>query len=259
MIDYKLPQTELFCYAIIHSFSKQQQGCFFGTQGYLAEQIRTSRQGVNKALINLSNKGLIVKRIVSNRLEYTTTLQPPLTENENKTINRSCTFASTDLDYVQPRLTKDGATTVAGIATTVAPCATTVDKGATTVAQIIKDNKSKRNLLSKKESKKCGADFDSLVAGYTKNADLINALLEFIKMRVSIKKIPTNRALEILFAKLDRMAATEDERIRLLEQSILNNWQDVFPLKAPVPQTRGTSKSKSALEDLNEFLRSENE
>ena len=58
MLDLKLPLTELLCYAIIHSFSKQKQGCFYGTQIYLAEQVHTSRQAVNKALLALEKKRL---------------------------------------------------------------------------------------------------------------------------------------------------------------------------------------------------------
>lgn len=56
-------------------------------------------------------------------------------------------------------------------------------------------------------------------------------VFEYIKMRKLIKKPLTNLALDLALDKLDKMASTEDEQIAILEQSIQNSWQGLFPLK----------------------------
>lgn len=71
----------------------------------------------------------------------------------------------------------------------------------------------------------------SLIAEYTENKELADALIEFAKMRKTIKKPLTMRAMQLLFNKLDSLARTDKEKIDIVNQSIMNNWQGVFPLK----------------------------
>jgi hypothetical protein len=40
----------------------------------------------------------------------------------------------------------------------------------------------------------------------------------------------TDRAKELLIAKLSKLAKTEQEQIAILNQSIMNGWQGIFPL-----------------------------
>lgn len=76
---------------------------------------------------------------------------------------------------------------------------------------------------------------------------LNNAFLEFIKMRVKIKKPLTDRAIELCMKKLEELSTPEysdsmdnDLAIKILEQSIMNCWQGVFPLK----EERKTEKTE---------------
>lgn len=57
------------------------------------------------------------------------------------------------------------------------------------------------------------------------------ALDNFMEMRKKIKKPMTDKAKELLLKKLDGMASDDEEKIKILEQSIMNSWQGVFPLK----------------------------
>jgi len=51
-------------------------------------------------------------------------------------------------------------------------------------------------------------------------------------MRKQLKKPMTDKAIELLKSKLDKLApADQQTQIEILEQSIMNNWQGVFPLK----------------------------
>ena len=62
-------------------------------------------------------------------------------------------------------------------------------------------------------------------------APLDSALADFAEMRKKLKKPMTDRAMTLLKSKLDKLAKTEEEKIAILEQSILHGWQDVYALK----------------------------
>ena len=49
-------------------------------------------------------------------------------------------------------------------------------------------------------------------------------------MRKKIKKPATEKAINILLSKLEKVG-DEENAIKMLENSILNNWQDIYPLK----------------------------
>lgn len=63
------------------------------------------------------------------------------------------------------------------------------------------------------------------------NKLLIQALNEFKEMRSKIKKPLTDRALTLTIDKLNKLAANDNEKIEILNQSIMNCYQGVFPLK----------------------------
>ena len=58
-------------------------------------------------------------------------------------------------------------------------------------------------------------------------------------MRKSIKKPATNKAIEMIIIKLEKVN-NEEQAIQMLENSILNNWQDVYEI-----QERGNDGSKN--------------
>lgn len=60
---------------------------------------------------------------------------------------------------------------------------------------------------------------------------LLDALRDFEQMRVKIKKPMTPRARKLLLGHLRKLSGDEGEQIAILEQSILNGWQDVYALK----------------------------
>lgn len=70
------------------------------------------------------------------------------------------------------------------------------------------------------------------------------AFNDYLEMRKKIKKPPTDRAIELIRLKLVKMASTEDERILILEQSVRNCWQDVFPLKIDYQKEKGSAEKE---------------
>lgn len=96
------------------------------------------------------------------------------------------------------------------------------------------DNNTDNNTNKKERKKdvKKPSTYDSIIEEFTDNEDLKTALYEFIKMRKLIKKPMTDNALKLLLQKLTKLSGDTGTQIEILEQSILNNWQGIFPLKA---------------------------
>lgn len=91
----------------------------------------------------------------------------------------------------------------------------------------------------KKESKKAPLkSFDELIDGYTENEELRSALRDYIQMRTAIRKKITNRGLELAFKELDKLGRTDAAKVAIVNQSVLNSWQGLFPLKSNQQGTR---------------------
>lgn len=108
--------------------------------------------------------------------------------------------------------------------------------------EIEKDKDIEKEKDKKKKKKPANADFTSLISSYTSNENLIETLNAFVEMRISIKAKPTERAMKMLLNKLDKMTQSDDEKILILENSIMNNWKDVYELKN---QQRGNLNAQS--------------
>ena len=95
------------------------------------------------------------------------------------------------------------------------------------------NNPSTKDTSAKKSEKTTTTKkgFDSILDDYTQNQKLRETLSDFIKMRKAKKKPMTDRALTMLLKKLDELSQNDDEKIRILEESILHTWDTVYPLK----------------------------
>ena len=107
-------------------------------------------------------------------------------------------------------------------------------------------NPSTISIYKKEKEKKEKSSLDGLINNYTKNNDLIETLKDFLKMRKAIKKPATDRAMRSILKKLDSLTTNDNEKIAILEQSILNCWQSIFPLKEEVknPPKRENKENK---------------
>jgi hypothetical protein len=65
----------------------------------------------------------------------------------------------------------------------------------------------------------------------TGNAELIVAIDGFIEMRKKIRKPLTDRALKLMLNDLAKIGSTDEMKIAILNQSTMNSWLGVFPLK----------------------------
>ena len=101
------------------------------------------------------------------------------------------------------------------------------------------------NTSNKKEKENKKSNKDKIIEAYTKNDLLVEAIKDFIKMRSTIKKPLTDRALKTLLNKLDNIANDDLEKVEILENSIMNCWQGVFELKNKKVPTKVDTKNNN--------------
>ena len=95
----------------------------------------------------------------------------------------------------------------------------------------IEIEKEKEIEIEKNNKKKKKSEFDDLIENYTENLELRETLYEFIKMRKTIKSTMTSNALKLMLNKLDKLSEVDAEKIEILNNSIMNCWKGIFPLK----------------------------
>lgn len=89
------------------------------------------------------------------------------------------------------------------------------------------DNINKNVKNDKNDKNNIYSDFSS----YTLNSCLADALNGFMQMRKSIKKPVTERAISLLLSELNKLAKDDEQKIAIVNQSIMHGWQGFFPLK----------------------------
>lgn len=107
-----------------------------------------------------------------------------------------------------------------------------------TQQNIYKQNTNKQNTKITNITNKPKSLFVELIDEYTNNKKLKEALSDFVKMRVDAdeknknkNKIPFSAtALKVAFGRLNKLAKTDEEKIELLDQSILRGWKGIFPI-----------------------------
>lgn len=88
---------------------------------------------------------------------------------------------------------------------------------------------------------------------FSDDPELNQAILAFMEFRKSIKKPMTDHAVELLINKLNDMTSYIPEQIAIINQSIVNGWQGVFPLKNEQAKTGFQKQTKA--DELDEFYR----
>ena len=66
---------------------------------------------------------------------------------------------------------------------------------------------------------------------YSDDPELNETILSFIKFRKDIKKPMNDHTIDLLIKKLEKMDPGIKNQIEILNQSMVNGWQGIFPLK----------------------------
>jgi len=90
----------------------------------------------------------------------------------------------------------------------------------TTSEQQVNTNKKNKNIKN-----------DKNVINYSDIPALNDALVAFVNHRKFIKKPMSEHAVKLMIGKLNKMTSDVNEQIEILNQSIVEGWQGIFPLK----------------------------
>lgn len=72
---------------------------------------------------------------------------------------------------------------------------------------------------------------NSVIAEYTENKDLQDALHDFVDMRNKARKPLTVRAMKVSLNELDKLALDDVTKIAIVNQSIMHNWLTFYKLQ----------------------------
>lgn len=106
---------------------------------------------------------------------------------------------------------------------------TSADYKATPSADVAVSDKDKEE--DKEKDKKKTKEQKKEPKIFSDDPELNQAILSFIDFRKSIKKPMTDHAVDLLIKKLNEMSPSIEDQIEIINQSIMNGWQGVFPLK----------------------------
>lgn len=121
-----------------------------------------------------------------------------------------------------------------------------------TQVRLGKGSKGKGRLEEGKESKET---IQTLIDAYASpGGELNKTILDYIEMRTALKKKPTPRALKMIFTKLDKLANDEYTKIKILEQSILKSWTDVYELKEHMSSNSNNPGVNQKMQGLNNWI-----
>jgi hypothetical protein len=99
--------------------------------------------------------------------------------------------------------------------------------------------------INDNKKKKKETEIDSLINSYTENEELRTNIYEFVKMRKGIKAAITTLGLKKLLNKLDKLAADDSDKIKILDNSIMNSWKGIFELKTNTNNNSWEEKRKA--------------
>lgn len=189
-----LKGNELMIYAIIYGYSQDGQNRFTGGLQYLADWTNSTKQSVIKCIKSLVDKGFIGK--------------------EEKYINgvKFCEYYSTKFNGVLNKVEWGIKQSLTGGIKQSLP------------NNIINNNKN-NNKENNKENNKRKVFFPN-------DEKLDDAFRDYVDFRKKIRKPMTERAIELAINKLQDLGNNDNEvMIAILNQSIMQGWQGLFPLK----------------------------
>ena len=196
-----LKGNELLVYAIIYGFSQDYETRFTGSLQYLADWTNSTKQSCIKCLKSLIEKGYITKH--ENIVNGVKFCEYQAAKPKSMVVNK--------VEHGSKQSLMGGSKQ--------------------SLHNTLDNNTLSNNIEIKKERKNKSKSYDEQIAEYTGNEELQDALKAFIQMRAFIKKPMTEYALKLMLKKLDEMENTDNTKIAILNQSITNNWQGIFPLK----------------------------
>ena len=87
-----------------------------------------------------------------------------------------------------------------------------------------------KSVDKEKEEKEKRETYVSILDSYTSNDSLKSSLNDFVEMRKKMKGF-TTRAFKLALNKLDELTNDDEEKIKIVNQSVMNSWKSFYELK----------------------------
>lgn len=202
----ELKGNELLVYALIYGYSQTEENRYTGSLQYIADWLNSSKQTVINTLKSLLEKGLIQKyEYLKNGVKYVEYYASDLNGSQNFLLGYSNNLNGGSQNFLPNNINNNN-------------ISNNIERKETI-------NSKEKNLSEAEEVKKL------IDNEFNNNQELLNAFNEFLKMRISKKAKNTAYAIKLLLNKLNQMALSDNEKLEIINQSIINGWQGLFPLK----------------------------
>ena len=266
-LDTDLNALDKIILVEIDSLDSEERGCFASNK-YLAEFCQCSESKVSRSISKLTKLGYVSVKSFNGRCRVLKSLLKNVQGSLGKKARQTCKQDSLGNNPRQPRQKAE--------ADSAKKQAINIDNN----IDIKKESKKERRFSpqqvesNKKENldfektqvldsaingkkisdSKESKTFDQLIEEYTTNEELRQELKEHLKVRKQKKAALTNRAIELSLSKLDKIAADDYEKIKIVQNAIMSGWTGFFPLK---PDEKKTMKKPNY--DIEAYERSNRE
>ena len=214
--ELNLKGNELIIYALIYGFTKDGVSEFRGSRQYMADWTNSSVRSVQSVVNSLVNKGMIEKNNHINKygsLEtsgYKAINVPKLSSEKNSLVEKKVHEGSEKSS---------------------SPLEKKVHEGSEKSSHNNIDNNISNNIVDIKEKNIKKESVNSVIAEYTENKDLQDALHGFVEMRNKARKPLTARAMKLSLNKLNELALDDVTKIAIVNQSIVHSWLTFYKLQ----------------------------
>lgn len=270
-LDTDLNALDKIILVEIDSLDSEERGCFASNK-YLAEFCQCSESKVSRSISKLTKLGYVSVKSFNGRCRVLKSLLKNVQGSLGKKARQTCKQGSLGNNPRQPRQKAE--------ADSAKKQAINIDNNIDNNIDIKKESKKERRFSpqqvesNKKENldfeknqvldsaingkkisdSKESKTFDQLIEEYTTNEELRQELKEHLKVRKQKKAALTNRAIELSLSKLDKIAADDYEKIKIVQNAIMSGWTGFFPLK---PDEKKTMKKPNY--DIETYERSNRE
>lgn len=270
-LDTDLNALDKIILVEIDSLDSEERGCFASNK-YLAEFCQCSESKVSRSISKLTKLGYVSVKSFNGRCRVLKSLLKNVQGSLGKKARQTGKQDSLGNNPRQPRQKAE--------ADSAKKQAINIDNNIDNNIDIKKESKKERRFSpqqvesNKKENldfektqvldsaingkkisdSKESKTFDQLIEEYTTNEELRQELKEHLKVRKQKKAALTNRAIELSLSKLDKIAADDYEKIKIVQNAIMSGWTGFFPLK---PDEKKTMKKPNY--DIEAYERSNRE
>ena len=226
--ELNLKGNELIIYALIYGFTKDGASEFRGSRQYMADWTNSSVRSVQNVVNSLVNKGMIEKNNHINKYGS-------LETSGYKAINVPKLYSEKSSSPLEKKVHE-------GSEKSSSPLEKKVHEGSEKSSHNNISNNISNNIDDIKEKNSKKETVNSVIAEYTENKDLQDALHGFVEMRNKARKPLTARAMKLSLNKLTELALDDVTKIAIVNQSIMHNWLTFYKLQNNNGQRQLTRK-----------------